>query len=403
VATTQSVRDQLWRSSAITLERGSWDVHKEALRGSDFPPPQVAQRTFLHGFLLPFSIMAAMFGQPWLRNTYLRVSLVRMLVVVLVAFVAFSSDTLREKLLDHDGERRPAGIVIHRDVENPPKAPKKKHYAEKKAGALVVTVDGEDKQDDATPAGDADGDEEAAEATPGPEAEAKEAPHKPAVVQAILGGWALLVSIFGVLSMIEALIVTVSRRWDDWLGYHASSLAKIRPEVPFPTPPKLVLFDARWLVRKLKRRVRGYVVMAAGIPLIALFNLVPSVGDALFAIGVTAWSWYWLTIFTAAKSAHAWADDGVAPAPLLIRELHDRSTEHRWLKPVRGYARIWARLTRGLNAPAAVVERNPKAFLGLALARVILSFPGLYLLARPVIPVAAGRLCAESDPYGRFG
>jgi hypothetical protein len=28
--------------------------------------------------------------------------------------------------------------------------------------------------------------------------------------------------------------------------------------------------------------------------------------------------------------------------------------------------------------------------------------PGFYLLARPIVPVAAGRLCADVDPEDRF-
>ena len=39
--------------------------------------------------------------------------------------------------------------------------------------------------------------------------------------------------------------------------------------------------------------------------------------------------------------------------------------------------RAWARLTRGVDPAAATFERTPAPFLGLALARVILSLPGL--------------------------
>src|SRR4029079_12278364 len=104
----------------------------------------------------------------------------------------------------------------------------------------------------------------------------------------------------------------------------------------------------------------------------------------------------------AAKSAHAWADEATAPSPLPIRELVVRTSRTPLATPVHWYARLWARLTRGVNPAAATFERSPAAFLGLALARVFLSLPGLYLLARPIVPVAAGRLAAESDPEDRF-
>ena len=88
------------------------------------------------------------------------------------------------------------------------------------------------------------------------------------------------------------------------------------------------------------------------------------------------------------------------PAP--IRSLNERVSRHFVFAPLRWYGRLWARITHGVNPAATTFERSPKAFLGLALARVILALPGLYLLARPIVPVAAGRLCAEADAAERF-
>lgn len=64
--------------------------------------------------------------------------------------------------------------------------------------------------------------------------------------------------------MLEALVVFVSRRWDDWLSFHASRFAGIRPEDAEPKERRLSL-DFKWLWRKLKRRIRGSIVMFAGL------------------------------------------------------------------------------------------------------------------------------------------
>jgi cobalamin biosynthesis protein CobD/CbiB len=213
--------------------------------------------------------------------------------------------------------------------------------------------------------------------------------------------WGWLLALVTVLSATEGGVVFFSRRWDDWLSFHASRLAAIRPEDEAPKTPKLA-FDLKWLYRKLKRRARGYVVFAAGLPALLPLRLVPTVGAWLFTIAATFWGWYWLGVFSAAKSAHAWADEEQALSPAPIRTLNERLSNHALFAPVRWYGRAWARITRSVNPASTTFERSPGAFLGLALARVILSLPGLYLLARPIVPVAAGRLCAEVHPADRF-
>lgn len=213
--------------------------------------------------------------------------------------------------------------------------------------------------------------------------------------------WAWLLALFAFLSALEGVIVFLSRRWDDWLSFHASRLAQIRPEDDAPPTPGLG-FDLKWAYRKGKRRLRGYVVFGAGVPALLPLRLVPTIGGVLFTIALTLWGWYWLGIFSASKSAHAWADEATAPPPLPIRALAKRVERGHLVAPLRLYARIWARLTRSVNPAAATFERSMPAFLGLALSRAILALPGVYFLALPIVPVAAGRLCAEGDPADRF-
>jgi hypothetical protein len=377
------------------------------VRGSSFPAPREApQGTFLHGFLLPFSLIATTLRHPTLGLTYLRVTVVRALVVGLIAAIAFSSSDIAAKRpvgplstaagvgkLDSSAKARryqKKGLHLELRSDDSPtaKATETKDAAENEPKEELKEEPKEEGDDDSSGTDSEDGKDAIA--------------NQPWFVSIAASGWAWLAWFFGIFSFIEGIVVTISRRYDDWISHHASPLARVRPEDATATRPKLVFFDPRWLVKKMKRRIRGYIVVAAGVPLVAAFRLVPTVGGALFALGLTAWSWYWLGVFTTAKSAHAWADDGHAPSPTLIREIRERSTGARWLAPVNVYARVWARLTRGLNAPASVFERNARSFMGLALARVVLSLPGLYLLTRPVLPIAAGRLCAENDPADRF-
>jgi hypothetical protein len=207
--------------------------------------------------------------------------------------------------------------------------------------------------------------------------------------------------LLGALSVTEGITVFFSRRWDDWLSFYISAIAGIRPESAQPPPRRLAL-DLKWLWRKFKRRIRGYVIFGSGMPLLYLLMLVPAVGGWLFGIAVTLWAWYWVGVFTASKSAHAWADDGLAAPPLLVRSFNAGVAKGWWFWPLRVYGRAWAWVVRGVNSAAATFDRSPAPFLGLALARAVLALPGLYLLARPIVPVAAGRLCAEADPGDRF-
>ena len=395
----------------LDRERESLSEHRDAIRGQSlFPPPKRAPRpTFLHGFLLPFSLIVATLRHPTLGRAYLRLTVVRALVVALFAVFAFSaSDPERTK--HHDGpvvkvvrtkKNKEAAAApttsddgihvhapgVHVDID--------KARNEKKVVVLGRDIPVIDDDEDEAEASKEKKESSGEHAAP----DAAQARHP--VLALLSSSWAWVLWFIGVLSATEGVVIFFSRRWDDWLGFYASSLAHVRPEDDEPKTPKIA-FDVKWLVKKLKRRIRGYLVFTAGVPLLALFQLVPSIGSLLFPLAMTAWGWYWLGVFTAAKSAHAWVDDDVAPSPLLIRELRDRTEGIRWLSPVRLYARLWAWLTRELNSCASAFERNPTPFLGLALARAILSLPGLYLLARPVIPIAAGRLCAESDPSDRF-
>jgi hypothetical protein len=367
-------------------------VHRESLRGGALPTPKGAPRgTFVHGLMLPLSLFMATLRSPRLRRPYLRLALVRAAVLLVVGVTAWASGCAEgdksDKVVTVRHDKPEASVETPVDVDAPGFH---MHIDESKnQGNLTILghpvpieVNGEDATSAPAP-------------TPLP------ASRFARVRDSLKRGWKEIVAFVGLLSVVEGIIVFFSRRWDDWLSFYLSGLAGIRPELAEPPVRKLAL-DLKWLRKKLRRRIRGYIIFGSGMPLLYLLRLVPVAGGWLFAIAVTLWAWYWGGVFTASKSAHAWADDGAAPPPLVVRSFGVPFATGWWWWPLRRYGRVWAWLVRGVNSAAATFERSPAAFLGLALARAVLALPGLYLLARPIVPVAAGRICAEADPGDRF-
>jgi hypothetical protein len=380
----------LLRSAVLERERVALGAHRATLRGFALPPPKAAPRgTFVHGLLLPFSLILATIRDRDLRGPYLRLVLARAAVVVVVAMFAFHG---AKPAHEHHG---PSLVLMHDK-----KTPRGESTGSATGKGLHVHVPGVNIDLDKG----SDDVEVLGKKIPvvDPDAKPAEPPPVVGVLGAVEHGWRWLAALLALLSTLEGMVVFVSRRYDDWLSFHASRLAAVRPEDETPKTRKLA-FDVKWLVRKTKRRVRGYLVFGAGLPALWPLELVPTVGPWLFSAALTLWGWYWLGVFSAGKSAHAWADAEAAPSPKMIRVLHERiERTPRLLAPLRPYARLWAWLTRDVNPAATTFERSPAPFLGLAVARAILALPGLYLLARPIVPIAAGRLCAEADPADRF-
>jgi hypothetical protein len=390
--------------SIVARERSALAAHRASLRGSPLPSPKDAPRgTFVHGLLLPLSLLVATLRDGTLRGPFLRVAAVRSSILVVVAVLAIVSGVGQDAKTrrpregvtvsygpagDGDGEGGDGGKQEPVNVDMP---------------GLHLHLGNEGRPDHVVVLGQAvpvNGSVSTA-STASPAAPASPPSFLERTRAAFARSWAWVVGLVGVLSLVEGVIVFFSRRWDDWLSFHISRLARVRPEMPEP-PKRRVSFELKWMVRKLRRRIRGYLIFASGMPLLFVFRLIPVAGKWIFAAAVTLWAWYWMGVFTASKSALAWTDDGAAPPPILVRSFNARVARGWWLWPLRVYGRLWAWIVRGVSSAAATFDRSPAAFMGLALARAILALPFLYLLARPIVPVAAGRLCAEADPGDRF-
>jgi hypothetical protein len=401
--------------AVVDRERRAALLHRASLRpgGSVPPPAHEARGTFAHGFFLPFSLIVATVRDPSLRGPYVRLVLGRLAAVVVLASLAVGTGgQAHQHHRHHQAKKRGAAVVVRHDD-----APARDVHVEvpgvlvdvhtkrgersqiRVLGQDVPVVDVEEAAEPAEAAESArdahDGRDEGDDSS-----ERAEPPTKPGWLARLEEGWGLVLAVFASLSAATAVVVALSRRYDDHLGFHASRLANVAPEDPAAVTPKIAI-DLRWLKKKVVRRVKSALVFAAGVPVFALLTLVPTFGETAFQAALVLWGWYWLGVFSAAKSAHAWADADAAHSPALIRSL-EGVPQHRLTAPVRAYARLWAALTRWVNAPAAAFERSPTAFLGLALARAILAVPVVSLLARPLVPIAAGRLVAEADPTGRF-
>lgn len=390
--------------ATVERERAALRAHREVLRGS-MPPPSPADAprgSFVHGFFLPFSLVAATLKDPELRGPYLRLALARSVAVAAVSLLVLATsddDAAKQPKRGKPSRHGGFGLVVTRDADASAPSVTPIHFH---APGIHVDIEpGGAEKSHASVLGQElpvkdDADEDALDAS------TKEPPTLFEQLAVRIGhGWARLLATIATLSAVSGVVVALSRRYDDQLSFHASRLAGVLPEDAAPPVAKIAL-DVRWLVKKLRRRIRGYIVFAAGVPTFLVLLLVPHVGHWLFRMVAVVWAWFWLGVFTAAKSAHAWADEDTAPSPAVVRAVSERVPRAKIAAPLRSYTKLWARLTRGVNAPAAVFERTPAAFLGLALARTLLSLPFAYLFVRPLVPVAAGRLCAEADPQGRF-
>ncbi len=215
-------------------------------------------------------------------------------------------------------------------------------------------------------------------------------------------GWwdsalALVLSIYGALSVVQAAVIALSRDYHAAIARDASLLLGVAPEDP-PLEPRVRL-NVAWIRRKLKQRTRSLLVFLPGVALITLAAFAFPGRTLVTSVLTSLWAAYWWVVWTASKSARAWEREGVARPPWFLR------LWHQYLAPLpflgwmtKGWERLWARLTRSAFSPAEAVEGQPAEFAGLAAARALQLVPLVKLFVRPLVPVAAARLLAERQP-----
>ena len=195
----------------------------------------------------------------------------------------------------------------------------------------------------------------------------------------------------------EWTVVAFSREYHDELSARAAFLTGA-PGEPLQAHPRIHL-DFGWLVTKVKRRVREALLLASALPLIAICMAIPiplvhsnhlgiDVDDAVSAVLSGAWAVYWLAVFAIANAPAAWSDAS-PPPPWYARVLYALAPVPLLGAAARLYGRVWARVTRSVHPACAAFEAAPYEAAGLALARLLAGLPGIYLVSRPLFPVAA--------------
>ncbi len=208
-----------------------------------------------------------------------------------------------------------------------------------------------------------------------------------------LAFWATL---FATLGLSQWVVIALSREYHDAISRDASLLSGVEPEDPENTPR--LRLDMAWVRKKVQRRWRAFVLFAWGAPLLWLLTVPVCCNSALLSVLTTAWAAWWLMVFTAAKSSHAWELPTPAPRPPWFLRAWTWLTTHvpgfRWFLP-RRYGAFMARRTQEVLAPIATAERHPWAFAGLTVVRFISAVPPMKFFLRPLIPVAAAHLLAQ--------
>lgn len=233
--------------------------------------------------------------------------------------------------------------------------------------------------------------------------------------RAALSLWARLLSLYTAMSIFEAVIIAFTREHHDGLSYAVSAVVGAPPEEDIARPR--VRLDVDWLVTKMKRRVQGGIILLVSVlPFGVLISvavapialaladrlggraLVAFLANAPAQLFVLVAGAYWLGVFTLGKTAHAWRDEIVSD-PFFLRWSDAAADAYpRLCGWLHLYTRVLRRALGRARRPAHVVEAAMFETGGLVLLRVLISAPGLYLLLRPLIPVAATVVIAARSP-----
>ncbi len=203
------------------------------------------------------------------------------------------------------------------------------------------------------------------------------------------------------LVLVQTVVLAFTRDHQDRVAFHLSLLAGVQPE-DVPGDPRLRI-DLKWLWRKLRRRIRGTLVLVAGVATlfpVLLVGLVVGQKDLVFTAVVSVVSSYWWVVFTAARSARAWRGEEDPTPPRPLRVALEVTRRWRWLRflgvPVLVRLAVWA--SSSMAAPARNIERDLPRFAGLAVTRVLASIPVVRVVLRaPIIVAAAEALEATAD------
>ncbi|WP_164014989.1 hypothetical protein [Pyxidicoccus trucidator] len=215
-----------------------------------------------------------------------------------------------------------------------------------------------------------------------------------------LWGLAFWAALFAALQLSQWVVIALSRDYHDVIAREASLLTGVKPEDDEVIPH--VRLDVPWIRKKVKRRWRALMLFVVGVPaMVVLATPFLCISSGVFTVLSSAWGAWWLMVFTAAKSEHAWVPPAEPHAPWFLRAwtwLTTKVPGFRW-GVLQRYGAMWSRRSGEVLAPIATVERHPWAFAGLTLVRFLGAFPPMKFFIRPLIPVASAHLLAAEAAY----
>ncbi|NOK37566.1 hypothetical protein HMI49_30650 [Corallococcus exercitus] len=202
-----------------------------------------------------------------------------------------------------------------------------------------------------------------------------------------LGSWEFWALFFGSLSVVQWIVVALSRDYHTVISREASLATGVPPEDPEITPR--VRINVPWMRAKLQRRWRAFLLFVMGVPGLLLLCIPLCWIPHVFTLLSSLWGFWWLLVFTAAKSDRAWLAPVTRP-PWFVRVWSALPMLHGW--PLRNYVARLDHRAESVAAPIAAVERQPWVFAGLAFTRFVGSIPPFRCFTRPFMSVASAHL-----------
>ncbi|MFO0632073.1 MAG: hypothetical protein U0168_04405 [Nannocystaceae bacterium] len=165
------------------------------------------------------------------------------------------------------------------------------------------------------------------------------------------------------------------------------------------------------LSQSIGETVAQVVVLTFGLlPLTLPLALLGATGALVAFVAQLLWTMHWIVVESLDNGRTlapgedvaevTKAELAVADTPWFARPIHGVRHERarRWLAPVRGFTEIMESLVRGWSPELRLVERESALSAGFGLgAFVLLAIPGVNLLFRPALVVAAAHLRGQLE------
>lgn len=368
----------------------------EHFQPGENPLPVNRLSQFAHGLALPFHLARVLLADGYTRRRYLRVATTQAAVILAGAVLLVSGGYgLKDRVEARESAQEQAEKFTEAQAELEEKVAEAKEELRAAAENLKAAneeADAEEVRAAAKEFSDATRKMKDAVRLRATVKTSEEKPEpEPSLLPSWLSrGWLYVVAFFSALHVSQWAVIALSRDYHTELARELSVLVGAKPEDE-PLLPR-IRFNMQWMRNKTLRRIRAALVFGVAVPLFWLAKPFP-LGKYMFPTLTFLWGAWWFLVFTAGKTARAWAEQSPRE-PWFLRGwnwLAARMPLLRW-GPFRAYGSVWTTFTRPVFAPAACAERQPWPLSGLAVVRALAALPLVKCYLRPLIPVAASLL-----------